>query len=43
VFDIPMDGFEGELVLYLVYTLSYLHHIAFHHIYLMYLLLQLLY
>jgi hypothetical protein len=30
VFDIPMAWFEGELVFYLVYTLSYLHCIAFH-------------
>jgi hypothetical protein len=30
VFAIPMAWFEGELVFYLVYTLSYLHHIAFH-------------
>jgi hypothetical protein len=27
---IPMAWFEGELVFYLVYTLSYLHFIAFH-------------
>jgi hypothetical protein len=30
VFDIPMAWFEGELVFYLVYTLSYLYRIAFH-------------
>jgi hypothetical protein len=30
VFAIPMAQFEGELVFYLVYTLSYLHRIAFH-------------
>jgi hypothetical protein len=30
VFAIPMAWFEGKLVFYLVYTLSYLHHIAFH-------------
>jgi hypothetical protein len=30
VFAIPMSWFEGELVFYLIYTLSYLHHIAFH-------------
>jgi hypothetical protein len=30
VFNIPMTWFEGELVFYLVYTLSYLHRIAFH-------------
>jgi hypothetical protein len=30
VFAIRMTWFEGELVFYLVYTLSYLHHIAFH-------------
>jgi hypothetical protein len=30
VFAIPMDWFEGEIVFYLVYTLSYLHHIVFH-------------
>jgi hypothetical protein len=30
VFAIPMAWFEGELVFYLVYTLSYLHRIAFH-------------
>jgi hypothetical protein len=35
-----MAWFEGELVLYLVYTLFYLHRIAFHHIYLIYLLLH---
>jgi hypothetical protein len=29
VFAIPMAWFEGELVFYLVYTLSYLHRIAF--------------
>jgi hypothetical protein len=36
-------GLRGGLVFYLVYTLSYLHRITFHHIYLMYLLLHLLY
>jgi hypothetical protein len=30
VFAIPMAWFEGELVFYLVYTLSYLYCIAFH-------------
>jgi hypothetical protein len=30
VFDIPMAWFEGELVFYLVYTLSYLHRITFY-------------
>jgi hypothetical protein len=30
MFTIPMAWFEGELVFYLVYTLSYLHRIAFH-------------
>jgi hypothetical protein len=30
VFAIPMAWFDGELVFYLVYTLSYLHRIAFH-------------
>jgi hypothetical protein len=30
MFAIPMTWFEGELVFYLVYILSYLHHIAFH-------------
>jgi hypothetical protein len=30
VFAIPMAWFEGEFVFYLVYTLSYLHHIAFY-------------
>jgi hypothetical protein len=30
VFPIPMAWFEGELVFYLVYSLSYLHHIPFH-------------
>jgi hypothetical protein len=30
VFAIPMALFEGELVFYLVYTLSYLYRIAFH-------------
>jgi hypothetical protein len=30
VFAILMACFEGELVFYLVYTLSYLHRIAFH-------------
>jgi hypothetical protein len=30
VFAIPMACFEGELVFYLVYTLSYFHHIVFH-------------
>jgi hypothetical protein len=30
VFAIPMAWFVGELVFYLVYTLSYLHRIAFH-------------
>jgi hypothetical protein len=34
VIAIPMAWFEGELVLYLVYTLSCFHRIAFHHIYL---------
>jgi hypothetical protein len=29
VFAIPMAWFEGKLVFYLVYTLSYLHRIAF--------------
>jgi hypothetical protein len=29
VFVIPMAWFEGELVFYLVYTLSYIHCIAF--------------
>jgi hypothetical protein len=36
VFAIPMAWFEGKLVFYLVYTLFYLHRIAFH-IYLIYL------
>jgi hypothetical protein len=30
VFAIPMAWFEWELMFYLVYTLSYLHRIAFH-------------
>jgi hypothetical protein len=30
VFAIPMAWFEGELVFYLVYTLSYCHRIVFH-------------
>jgi hypothetical protein len=30
VFAIPMAWFEGELMFYLVYTLSYLHRIVFH-------------
>jgi hypothetical protein len=30
VFAIPMEWFEGELVFYLIYTLSYLYRIAFH-------------
>jgi hypothetical protein len=30
MFVISMTWFEGELVFYLVYTLSYLHRIAFH-------------
>jgi hypothetical protein len=30
VFAIPIVWFEGELDFYLVYTLSYLHRIAFH-------------
>jgi hypothetical protein len=30
VFAIPIPWFEEELMFYLVYTLSYLHHIAFH-------------
>jgi hypothetical protein len=30
VFIIPMAWFEEELVFYLVYTISYLQHIAFH-------------
>jgi hypothetical protein len=30
VFAIPMAWFEGELVFYLVYTLSYSHRITFH-------------
>jgi hypothetical protein len=30
VFAITMAQFEGDLVFYLVYTISYLHHIAFH-------------
>jgi hypothetical protein len=30
VFAIPMAWFEGELVFYLIYTLSYLHRTAFH-------------
>jgi hypothetical protein len=30
VFAIPIAWFEGELVFYLVYTLSYLHRNAFH-------------
>jgi hypothetical protein len=30
VFAIPMTWFEGELVFYLIYTLSYLYRIAFH-------------
>jgi hypothetical protein len=29
VFAIPMGRFEGEHVFYLIYTLSYFHHIAF--------------
>jgi hypothetical protein len=29
VFDIPMAWFEGELVLYFEYSLSYFHPIAF--------------
>jgi hypothetical protein len=30
MFAIPMAWFEGELVFYLVYTLSYIHRIAFY-------------
>jgi hypothetical protein len=30
VFATPMAWFDGELVFYLVYTLSYLHSIPFH-------------
>jgi hypothetical protein len=30
VFAIPLGWFEGELVFYPIYILSYLHHIAFH-------------
>jgi hypothetical protein len=30
VFAIPIEWFEGEFVFYLVYTLSYFHHIAFY-------------
>jgi hypothetical protein len=30
VFAIPMAWFKGEVMFYLVYTLSYLHRIAFH-------------
>jgi hypothetical protein len=30
LFAIPMAWFEGELVFYLVYTLSYLRRISFH-------------
>jgi hypothetical protein len=30
VFAIPMAWFEGELMFYLVYILSYLHRIALH-------------
>ena len=30
VFAIPVALFEGELVFYIVYTLSYLHRIIFH-------------
>jgi hypothetical protein len=30
VFAIPMAWFEGKLVFYLAYTLSYLHRIAFY-------------
>jgi hypothetical protein len=42
VFFILMAWFEGEVVFYLVYTLSYFHRIAFHfiHVYLIYLLLH---
>jgi hypothetical protein len=43
VFAIPMTWFEGELVLNLIYTPSSFHRIAFHHIYLIYLLLHFLY
>jgi hypothetical protein len=43
VFAIPMVWFEGVLALYLVYTITYLHRITFHHFYLMYILLHLLY
>jgi hypothetical protein len=43
VFAIPTAWFDGELVFYLVYTLSSFHCIAFHYIYLIYLLLHLLY
>jgi hypothetical protein len=43
VFAIPMAWFEGELVFYLVYTLSCFHRIALNHVYLIYLLLHLLY
>jgi hypothetical protein len=43
VFAIPMTWFEGELVLYILYTLSSFHCNAFHHIYRSYLLLHLLY
>jgi hypothetical protein len=43
VFAIPMTWFEGELVFCFVYTVSCFHRIAFHHIYLIHLLLHLLY
>jgi hypothetical protein len=43
VFVLPMAWFEGELMLYLVYSLSYFHRIAFLHVYLIYLLLHQLY
>jgi hypothetical protein len=43
VFAITMAWFDGEFMLYLVYTLSCFYRIAFHHIYLIYLLLHLLY
>jgi hypothetical protein len=43
VFAIPMTWFEGELVLYILYTLSSFHRNAFHHIYRSYILLHLLY
>jgi hypothetical protein len=43
VFVIPVTWFKGELVFCLVYTLSCFYRIAFHHIYLIYLLLHLLY